>query len=114
MGEFKSALKPYNLKAALAADRGEDCLVINAGQDETGRAIPSLKHVSEQVERYLHHARPSTFAATKLYLIGTWNLTPPEVELGTESTEGEIEVSVLLPFSLLHKVQDHGTYIHTN
>jgi hypothetical protein len=115
MGEFKSALKPYDVEAALAGDRGEDCLVIDVGRDEAGRAIPSLKHVSEQVERYLQHARSSTFAATKLYLIGKWNLTPPEYVVEDEWNKNEIEVSIFSSmFDIIQTITSYGAYVNTN
>jgi hypothetical protein len=94
MSEFKSALKPYDLWAALAADRGEDCLIINVGRDKEGSAVASLKHVSEQVDHYIHHAQAPTFAATKLYIVGSWNSPPPENVAEAESKRTAIEVSV--------------------
>jgi hypothetical protein len=76
MSEFKSALKAYDLQKALAADHGVDCLVIDVGRDDNGQSVPSLAHVIERVDHVLHHARASAFAATKLYVVGEWNLTP--------------------------------------
>jgi hypothetical protein len=80
MSEFKTALKPYILDAALAADRGQSCLVIDVAQDQRGQLVPSLQNVVEQVNAYFHETNVPTFAATKLYVIGQWNLTPAEVQ----------------------------------
>jgi hypothetical protein len=94
MSEFTSALKPYDLETALAADRGEDCLIIDVGTDKNGHPVASLKHVAEQVDHYVHPARAQTFAATKLYIIGRWDPTPsgPPAELESKSTEIKVGV----------------------
>lgn len=76
MSEFRSALRAYSLEKALDTDRGADCLVIDVGRDESGQSVPSLAHITERVDHVLHHARAAAFAATKLYIIGDWNLTP--------------------------------------
>jgi hypothetical protein len=84
MSEFKSALKPYDLDPALATDRGEDCLVINVGRNDTGHLIASLKQVTDLVESYLNDKPELVLSATKLYVIGKWNLMPCST---TESKE---------------------------
>jgi hypothetical protein len=93
MSEFKSALKPYGLEAALAADRGEDCLIIDVGTDKDGHSVASLGHVTKQVDHYVQPARARTFAATKLYIIGRWNWQLPGLLPEAESEKTEIKVS---------------------
>jgi hypothetical protein len=92
MSEFRSALKAYNLEKVLAADRNSGCLVIDVGHDENGQSIPSHAHVIERVDHVLHYARAAAFAATKLYIVGDWNLTP--IDSGGELDEEAQETKV--------------------
>ncbi|KAH5270076.1 hypothetical protein HBI71_064910 [Parastagonospora nodorum] len=94
MSEFRSALKAYNLEKALAADRNSGCLVIDVGHDENGHSIPSHAHVIERVDHVLHYARAAAFAATKLYIVGDWNLTP--IDSGDELDEEAKETKARL------------------
>jgi hypothetical protein len=87
MSEFRSALKAYDLEFALATDRGDRCIVIDVGHDEKGQSVPSLDQVIEQVHQHIQHVHTPTFAATKLYVIGAWNLTLSEVEVKNEPVE---------------------------
>jgi hypothetical protein len=87
MSEFKSALKPYDLDTALATDRGEDCLIINVGRDEGGQSVASLKQVSDAVERYVNDEPELVSSATKLYVVGEWNLTPYAATTDAESKD---------------------------
>jgi hypothetical protein len=93
MSEFKSALKPYDLEAALATDRGDDCLVLDVGYDENGEPVASLGHVVDQVEHYVAHVDDPIFSATKLYIVGAWNLTPTELKDETDTEANDIEAS---------------------
>ena len=65
----EAELRPYDLTAALASDRGDNCLVIDVGGDNK----PSVKRVADTVEHNLIHASSKVFAATKLYVIGSWD-----------------------------------------
>jgi hypothetical protein len=89
MSEFQSALKPYNLEAALAADRGDDCLIFDVGHDASGQSVASLGEVIAKVENYLDVPNV-VVSATKLYVVGKWKLTPTEV---VESDSIAISVS---------------------
>jgi hypothetical protein len=80
MNDFGSALQPYNLTKALAADRGDDCIVLEVGHNEHGQPVCSLKHVLEQVERHLTLTHFTPCAATKLYITGDWILTECDAE----------------------------------
>jgi hypothetical protein len=80
MNDFGSALQPYNLTEALAADRGDDCIVLNVGHNEHSQPVYSLKHVLEQVERHLTLTHSTPCAATKLYIMGDWILTECDAE----------------------------------
>jgi hypothetical protein len=91
MGEFKSALKAYDLDKALAADSGIDCLIIDVGRDETGQVVPSLARVIERVDHLLHH---SNLTVDKLYIIGKWNQTPCEHENKADSGVEELKAGV--------------------
>jgi len=93
MSEFRSALRAYDLERALATDRGTDCLVIDVGRDDSGQSVPSLAHVVECVDHVLHHARAVAFAATKLYIIGDWNLTPIDSEEALDEEAKETKAS---------------------
>lgn len=88
MSEFKSALRTYDLDKALAADRGDDCLVIDVGHNENGEAVPSLQRIVRQVNHHVHNAPALAFAATKLYIIGKWILTPSQGGFEVEADEG--------------------------
>jgi hypothetical protein len=94
MSEFKSALKPYDLEAALAADRGDDCLIIDVDTDKNGHSVASLRHVAEQVDHYVQPTCTKTLAATKLYIIGRWNLTQPGSSAEAESEKIVPQVSI--------------------
>jgi hypothetical protein len=87
MNEFRSALKAYDLESALDSDRGDRCIVIDVGRDEKGQSVPSLDRVVEQVHQHIQHVQTPTFAATKLYVVGAWNLTLSEVEAKSEAVE---------------------------
>jgi acyl-coenzyme A synthetase/AMP-(fatty) acid ligase len=95
MSDFKSALEPFNLEAALWADRGGGCLVVDvSGRTEHGQYVASLKQVTEQVDYYLHHANAPTFAATKLYVVGDWtSVGEAEDEELTGAIKQDLEVS---------------------
>ncbi|KAF1913972.1 hypothetical protein BDU57DRAFT_558891 [Ampelomyces quisqualis] len=80
MSEFKTALKAYDLDVALALDRSDPCLVIDVAHNESGQLVPSLQRVIEQVDKYFHDSHAPTFTATKLYVIGQWNLTTTELQ----------------------------------
>jgi hypothetical protein len=99
MSEFKSALKTFDLEAALATDRGEDCLIIDVGTDKNGHSVASLRHIAEQVDHYVHSARAKTFRTTKLYIIGRWNLTQPGLLSESELEKFVTQVSV--PYQVL-------------
>ncbi|KAF2031288.1 hypothetical protein EK21DRAFT_63436 [Setomelanomma holmii] len=71
MSDFEWALEPYNLEAALEADRGDDCLIIDIRGDVHGLE-GSLKYITARVDYYLHYAEAPAFAATKLYVVGDW------------------------------------------
>jgi hypothetical protein len=90
MSEFQSALKPYNLEAALAADHGEDCVIFDVGHDATGQSVASFKEVVDKVGQYLSDMPETVASTTKLYVIGRWRLTPTEV---VESDSVAISVS---------------------
>jgi hypothetical protein len=94
MSELKSALKPYDIEAALVVDRGEDCLIIDVGTDKNGHSVASLRHVAEQVDHYVHPTCTKTLAATKLYIIGRWNLTQPGSSAESESEKIVTQVSI--------------------
>jgi hypothetical protein len=110
MSEFKAALKPYSLEAALAADRGDDCIVVDIGCGENEHFVPSFERVVEHVDQYIKHPHSSTFAATKLYVIGDWNLTPHEAGEGIDPEAKGIEVRDLcIPWSyILRKDFDYA------
>jgi hypothetical protein len=93
MSDFKSALKAFDLEKALAADRGKDCLIIDVGRNENGQSLSSHVHAIEQVDQHLQQARAFAFAATRLYIIGEWNLTPHEHEDGANEKVKETKVS---------------------
>lgn len=92
MSEFKLALKPYDLKTALATDRGEDCLVLDVSHDENSQPVASFKHVVDTVEHYVAQVDGPVFLASKLYVVGEWILTPPKVNGADKLLEEEIEV----------------------
>jgi LPS O-antigen subunit length determinant protein (WzzB/FepE family) len=96
MSEFQSALKPYDLDASLAADRGDDCFVVDVGRDESGQPVASLQHVVDTVENYIAQANDSVFSATKLYIVGEWNLTTNQAQDELDSNEEVIKVSLYL------------------
>jgi hypothetical protein len=108
MADLKSALRPYDLKKALAADRGGDCLVIDVGRNDKGETVPSLQWVTEEVDHFIQHALTPTFAAKKLYIIGEWNLTPAEVNDEAASQAEKIEVSVPIVVPDLYRLTEHG------
>ena len=93
MSEFKSALKPYDLDAALAADRGDDCLILDVGHNESGQAVASLKHVVDTVERYIAQVDDPVFSATKLYVVGDWKRSPTQSKNEIDSDDLEPKVS---------------------
>jgi hypothetical protein len=94
MSEFKAALKPYNLDAALTLDRGDDCLVLDVAHNETGQLVSSLQRVVEQVNEFFHNTDAPTFAVTKLYVVGKWNLPPEEMHDEAASGVENIKVSI--------------------
>ncbi|KAF2823469.1 hypothetical protein CC86DRAFT_396240 [Ophiobolus disseminans] len=89
--EYELERKAYDLDLALAADGGDDCLVLDVGHNENGEPVASLKHVVDKVERYIAQAVNMVLPATKLYVIGDWKLTPTEVKdengTGTEDIQ---------------------------
>jgi len=93
MSEFKSALKPYDLEAVLAADRGDDCLILDVGRNESGQAVASLKHVVDTVERYIAQVDDPIFSATKLYIVGDWKRSPTQSRKDMDSDNLEPKVS---------------------
>jgi hypothetical protein len=92
MNDFGSALRPYDLTKAFAADRGDDCIVIDVGRNEHGQSVCSLKHVLEQVEQHVTHTRLTPCAASKLYITGEWVLTECD-EANLDSQTRELKVS---------------------
>jgi hypothetical protein len=100
MIEFKSALEPYNLEVALEADRGKGCLVVDVGRDEDGQSVASLQQIIKQVHRHVHHAYAPHLPATKLYIIGDWNLTPLTMEDVISSNVNKNEVSNIILYLL--------------
>jgi hypothetical protein len=80
----EAEIQPYDLAAALASDRGDDCLVIDVGGDNK----PSVKRVADTVEHKLIHASGKVFVATKLYVIGAWDdASTDEVENWNAATK---------------------------
>jgi hypothetical protein len=96
MSEFRSALKAYDLESALASDRGDRCIVIDVGHDGKGQSVCSLHRVLEQVHQHLQHVHTPTFAATKLYIIGTWSPSPSEAEAMSETAEVSVSSNTCL------------------
>jgi hypothetical protein len=114
MSEFKKALKPYNLEVALAEDRGKDCLVVDIGRDEDGQSVTSLQQIIKQDHRHDHHAYTPHFAATKLYIIGDWNLTPLTMEDVISSDVNKNEVSNIVLYLLKWIQLPETTWIDIN
>jgi hypothetical protein len=109
MGDFKSALASYHLQAALAADSDINCLIIDVGCNVDGQPVPSSKHVEDQVNYYLQHDHAPELAATKLYVIGKWNLTLSSTQ---ETDSGSIDTKASPPY-LTSKAQESArSYIH--
>jgi hypothetical protein len=103
MSKFKMALKPYSLEAALAADRGDACIIIDFGCDKHGQSAPSLERVVEHVDQFIKRPHLSAFAVTKLYVIGAWSLTQYEEGEETDPETKSIDVSascIALSFTL--------------
>lgn len=95
MSDFGSAVQPYDLEKAVAADRGDDCIILDVGRTEDGQPVCSFKHVLAQVERHLVHADTPPCAAKKLYIIGDWILTEPvtEQDVNLDPQAKDVEVS---------------------
>jgi hypothetical protein len=74
MADFKLELTPYDLRAALEADSGAKCLVIDVGRNADGQPVPSLKLIEELVDSCMHRVDAPMFAMSKLYIIGEWEL----------------------------------------
>lgn len=87
MWKPEGELGPYGIKAVCAADRAEDKshLLIDVGRDSIGRAVPSLERLKRKVNNCRVTDNKAMFAATKLYIVGGWNLAEPN--------EGQNEVS---------------------
>jgi hypothetical protein len=70
---------PYSIKAACAADRakGTSHMFVDVGRDSIGCAVPSLERLKRKVNKCMVTDKKAMFAATKLYIVGDWNLAEP-------------------------------------
>lgn len=94
-------MEPFSLRNAVSVDCGLyvlDCFVLDVGRNENGREIKSLERVADIVGYHLKDAAELA-PIKKLYILGSWRLTPSEAEReGSEEPElkrVEGEVSLL-------------------
>lgn len=85
MSSLEGLLQPHDIEMVCAADRanGKSYILIDAGRDSKGRAVPSLERLKRKVEKCIVTDKKHVFATTKLYIIGDWNTA----DQGKEQTE---------------------------
>ncbi|KAF2132391.1 hypothetical protein P153DRAFT_285814 [Dothidotthia symphoricarpi CBS 119687] len=90
MANFKAHLSPYYLEAALAEDRRDihRPLIIDVDRNDMGKSAPSLELIKGKINDCLLDIQARASTATKLYVIGGWNLTPQETN-NTEASKME-------------------------
>lgn len=74
MNEFKSALRAYDLGAAVSADCGDDCIVLDLASCDTDQPVPSLHRLLQAISTYENHDQDPITLIRKLYIIGDWTL----------------------------------------